>query len=521
MYSALIVEDEILVRHGIKSMLDWRAVGIDRVYEASNGMEAYELYGREHPDIILTDLKMPVMDGMTLIKTIRTGDNDMRTRFIIMSCLDEFPLVQQALALNVSHYFLKITASCEAIQAELSRVIQELDEKMPHGRDEAIRRAEELLQNNKGGCTLGLNEAEAVFAALHRDPTQPYVVAIAHMTRRQNAALPNSEALRKAVAELMTPVPRLLRISAEGFALLLSTEQAKALPSLAELLRGALGADGKDLRIAVGAGGLSQSAAQLPEALRQAYRALDACYFTSSAYAAYQWAEDFSLPEDIGYRLLSLPAGFLHLPGKFIDTYGARARQIVEKRYSSPTAFEKALCAMVVWLSVETDCICDSIENMSIDCTHQIMSGQTLLEAIARFEQFATEILSLSSFSGKMPRSITSALLYIHSNLDHPLTLNEIAAHIHLNPSYLSSLFHKVMRLSLISYINSVRIERAKTLLRNTDLSVNRIASALGFVQDIYFYRLFKQVVRETPNEYRIRFQRPNSPFFGKTGDRS
>ena len=63
------------------------------------------------------------------------------------------------------------------------------------------------------------------------------------------------------------------------------------------------------------------------------------------------------------------------------------------------------------------------------------------------------------------------------------------------------------MRQNLISYVNSVRIERARLLLRNTDQSVSRIAASLGFSQDIYFYRLFKRIARETPSEYRARFR--------------
>ena len=95
------------------------------------------------------------------------------------------------------------------------------------------------------------------------------------------------------------------------------------------------------------------------------------------------------------------------------------------------------------------------------------------------------------------------ALHYIHSHLDHALSLNEIAEHIHLNPAYLSTLFRKVMDQSPISYINSVRIERAKLLLRSTEQSISEIAASLGFTQDIYFYRLFKQLTKVTPSEYR------------------
>ena len=341
-----------------------------------------------------------------------------------------------------------------------------------------------------------------MFSVLGMQPDRRYALLLlsaARAGRRDADALPDFDVLSQTVKELSGVSADILRISAGSCAILLGGNQAARLCDT--LSGGAL----PGLRAGMSLQGTG--AARLPEAMWQAKCALDACYFTGAPFTLYAGREGNAFPEQLSARLLSLPKAFIHLPGKFVDQYEAQTRQITSRLYSDSTAFKKALCAMVVWLSMQTDCIGESLEDGCMGCIHQISESETLLESVVCFEQFTTDILSLSSFSQQMPAGVTSALLYIHSNLDHPLTLHEIAEHTHLNPSYLSTLFHRVMRQSPISYVNSVRIERARILLRNTDLPVSQIASSLGFSQDIYFYRLFKRLSHETPSEYRAAYR--------------
>ena len=125
MYKVLIVEDEIFVRLGIKMSVEWEKLGMEVAGDAENGKQALEIYEKEHPDIILTDLKMPVLDGMGLIRRIREKDHT--TRIVILSCLEEFHLVQQAISMDVSDYILKLTMTQEDMERILHKVKGELD----------------------------------------------------------------------------------------------------------------------------------------------------------------------------------------------------------------------------------------------------------------------------------------------------------------------------------------------------------------------------------------------------------
>ena len=85
MYSLMIVEDELLARLALKNSISWEKFNIDEIYEAQDGMEAFQKYKKYHPDILIVDINIPFMNGIELIQEIRKTDK--KTKVIIMSCL--------------------------------------------------------------------------------------------------------------------------------------------------------------------------------------------------------------------------------------------------------------------------------------------------------------------------------------------------------------------------------------------------------------------------------------------------
>jgi CheY-like chemotaxis protein len=111
MYRVMIVEDEIIVRVWLKSMINWERLGLKVVADTGNGKEALQLYEEYKPEIIITDLRMPIMGGMELIREIRKTDKT--TRVIILTCLDEFAILKEAISLDVSGYVLKLSSEVD------------------------------------------------------------------------------------------------------------------------------------------------------------------------------------------------------------------------------------------------------------------------------------------------------------------------------------------------------------------------------------------------------------------------
>lgn len=145
MYRVLVVEDEIIVREWLKRRVSWEACGLKVCAEAGNGRDALELFQKEKPDIILTDLRMPVMDGITLIRQVR--EMDKRVRVIILTCLDEFILAKQAMELDVSSYILKLTSEPDEIERELLKVRDYL--KNLDGDEEPLKEESKIIHNQR------------------------------------------------------------------------------------------------------------------------------------------------------------------------------------------------------------------------------------------------------------------------------------------------------------------------------------------------------------------------------------
>jgi len=122
MKNLLVVEDETLIRLGMKVMLDWTELGVQIVGDAANGKEAVELIESRQVDIVITDIRMPVMDGMELIRICR--EKHPHIRFIILSSYDDFQYTREAIQLGVSDYILKPTMNIEEIKASLAKVLQ-------------------------------------------------------------------------------------------------------------------------------------------------------------------------------------------------------------------------------------------------------------------------------------------------------------------------------------------------------------------------------------------------------------
>jgi len=125
MYKVMIVEDEYLVVEWIKQKVDWERLGLELAATAGNGRQGLELFASDAPDIVITDLRMPVMDGISMIGEIRKLSHT--ARIIILTCLDEFEMARQAIEYDVTSYIMKLQSKIPDIENELEKAISWLD----------------------------------------------------------------------------------------------------------------------------------------------------------------------------------------------------------------------------------------------------------------------------------------------------------------------------------------------------------------------------------------------------------
>ena len=150
MKKVMIVEDEELILQGIRNIIDWEALGLDVVHMAHDGMEALELWEKEPVHIVVTDISMPEMDGLIILRKIREMDE--QVRFIILTGYDEFSYAREAVRLDVENYILK-----PVNEEELERQLRETVQKLEEMDKEKIRYIDEKTEwmhfLNAGNCT--------------------------------------------------------------------------------------------------------------------------------------------------------------------------------------------------------------------------------------------------------------------------------------------------------------------------------------------------------------------------------
>ena len=139
MVSLFLVEDEIVMRDGIKKHIEWEKEGIEFVGEASDGELAYPLIMEKKPDIVLTDIKMPFMDGLELSALVREKLPD--TKIIILSGYDEFSYAREAIRLGVTEYLLK-PVSPGALMDSIRKIRDSVIEDKEKRQNEQTRKAE-------------------------------------------------------------------------------------------------------------------------------------------------------------------------------------------------------------------------------------------------------------------------------------------------------------------------------------------------------------------------------------------
>lgn len=125
MYKVLIVDDEVLVRVGLKTTIDWEANGFTVVSEASNGEQGYEQYKKYMPDVIITDIKMPKKDGLWLVEKVRKENKN--AIILVLTCYDEFSYARKALKFGADDYILKSEVEDEELVAVMQSVKKKID----------------------------------------------------------------------------------------------------------------------------------------------------------------------------------------------------------------------------------------------------------------------------------------------------------------------------------------------------------------------------------------------------------
>lgn len=528
MYKILIVDDEELVRRSILKIVDWKALGFSEVFEAENGTEALQIALEQKPHLVLTDIRMPFMDGLQLTSELK--EKLPSSHVVILSGHDEFRYAQEAIGLQVLDYILKplgaatLTKKLQEIRKKLDNELQEkeylskirlqLHQSLPLLK-ESILNTLVCTPGNKPGMESRLQSLEIPLYG------GPYAVSViepdlsgippsdaeVYSYAAKNIALETLGHHHPVFTDNLGRVTLVFRLSA------LPTED-RAHQQLLEILHVLLKSVNIHLKIptTIGVGTTVSHLSDLHSSYMEALNALD-CKYTLGKDRIYDIRDldymeaEFYYPFDACNELITAVKTnkLSGIKQALTDICGILKSGKNLTVTNIKLVFVEMITALLKLLS-ETRQMSAEAWTMGLGLYSQIEKLDTvdkMAEALLQLSiQTSRELAELRTSSSQ--QIVMKAMDYVRDNYQQEdLSLQTTASHTSVSAGYLSALFKKETGVNFSDYLTRIRMEKAMELLRTTDLKTYEVAYRTGFSNPHYFSISFKKYTRMSPSEFR------------------
>ena len=542
MLKIFLAEDEVVVRETIKRMIPWEELGFELVGEAADGEMALPLLIRQQPDLLITDIKMPFMDGLTLARLAKKEIPGLKV--VILSGYDDFNYAKQAIGIGVEDYLLKpITknALIERLSEIRSRYEHEKTQKEYY---EKFQREMQAYEKNSSrdffealvGGSMDMMEVYKRAEKLGLDiVAEAYNVLIFTMNcdedfSRQRDEYSSWEAESLELLENFFAghsSAMLFRSNIFSYGVLLKgqreTIEENTRACVDEIRKILSRQDGRrEWFLAVGQS--VERLSQIQKSYHTASRAFSQRYLYDENILYYDEMETMEHPggqaetEDNAY-LQKVDVNALNpaILQKFLSNGLQEETENFVKDYFyaiGQEPMESLVFRNYVILNVRFSVIsfikglgCDTNEMESAD-TEEVLAegGKNMESAIAYAKKMISQAIEIrDQNSGNKNRSILkTAVDFIDSHyMDEEISLNTVANVANVSSNHFSALFSQNMGQTFIEYLTSLRMNKAKELLRCTGMRSSEIAGEIGYKDAHYFSYLFKKTQGMTPSDYR------------------
>ena len=542
MLKIFLAEDEVVVRETIKRMIPWEELGFELVGEAADGEMALPLLIRQQPDLLITDIKMPFMDGLTLARLAKKEIPGLKV--VILSGYDDFNYAKQAIGIGVEDYLLKpITknALIERLSEIRSRYEHEKTQKEYY---EKFQREMQAYEKNSSrdffealvGGSMDMMEVYKRAEKLGLDiVAEAYNVLIFTMNCDEDFSGQRDEysSWEAESLELLENFfaghssAMLFRSNIFSYGVLLKGQreaiEENTRACVDEIRKILSRQDGRrEWFLAVGQS--VERLSQIQKSYHTASRAFSQRYLYDENILYYDEMETMEHPggqaetEDNAY-LQKVDVNALNpaILQKFLSNGLQEETENFVKDYFyaiGQEPMESLVFRNYVILNVRFSVIsfikglgCDTNEIESAD-TEEVLaeSGKNMESAIAYAKKMISQAIEIrDQNSGNKNRSILkTAVDFIDSHyMDEEISLNTVANVANVSSNHFSALFSQNMGQTFIEYLTTLRMNKAKELLRCTGMRSSEIAGEIGYKDAHYFSYLFKKTQGMTPSDYR------------------
>ena len=537
MLKTFLAEDEIVVRENIKKMVPWEQYGFELVGEASDGEMALPLIKKLKPDLLITDIKMPFMDGLTLCKVVKKEFPDIK--IVILSGYDDFNYAKEAIGIGVEDYLLKpITknAFLERLCEIRSRYEHEKSQREYY--EQFHREMQEYEQNSSRDFFEGLISGTMDMGEMYEraDKLGLDIVAEAYnilifTLESENAAAGQSETYSEWEARALEKIESLFadhsyamlfRNNVFSYGVLVKEQKdnpGKNTRDCVESIREILSDAPAGQPWFIAAGELVERLSNMKHSYNTAAQTYARRYLYDGHILYYRDLKEEELAKDDGRYLKKvdinamdpaiiqkfLGSGLKEETGNFVrDYFHAIGKEPMTSMVFRSYVILNVRFSVLSFLNRMGYCASALEESDTEDALEQ--GGASMEAAMAYAEKILQKAIEIrDENSGNKNRDILEhSIEYIKTHyMDENMSLNAVAQVANISANHFSALFSQNIGQTFIEYLTGIRMEHAKELLRCTGKRASEIALEVGYKDSHYFSYLFKKTQGMTPSDYR------------------
>ena len=538
MYRVMIVDDEPLILAGIASLLDWKEYGCEISGKAANGQQALKLMEEQKPDIVITDIKMPGMDGIGFMKAVKERGWD-DVIFILLTNLEEFSLARQALSLGAVEYLVKMELTEEKLadslklameRREMKRKAEAAGTAVTVSREEAVRGyIEKLLTEGgtfSGGASSGnageasaQNQGEGYDSCLRRPVlaiisfNYGYEGFSSDFTREdQKKVISFAENIIEQMVKGYFDHSCLVRRELNSLVLVMSTDgiedYREQIRSLGEKIISVV-KDYFEVSVSVAVSSRKESLGEFGALLYEAMSATNHYFYHSLDPVVFYSEECETSARHTG----SFHIGFLKkdLSQAVALNDSGRLEEILNQvacllREHNPSRQQAVNACANLYFFLSS--FFEDGEEPDFPYEVNIMEklgrlgtlGQ-IIQWINWFKEAVSRILERRRDT-RVDKIAEMVREYVMEHYKERITLGQAAEALNISQGYLSTAFKKQSGESFTNYVSAIKIEKAKELIASHQYMMYEVSDLLGFDTPFYFSKVFKKVTGMSPKEY-------------------
>ena len=529
-----LVEDEVIIRSGVKKSINWEQEGYEFVGEASDGELAYPMILKEKPDILITDIRMPFMDGLELSRLVKKELPDIK--ILILSGYDEFEYAKKAIKIGVTEYLLKPISAAkltEVLNAVAETIRQENEEKnlletyfaemRENTERDKMRLFEKLLMGDlsmgeilEAGERFGMNLGASCYKIV-------LFKILANLENHVYAEQMVDACSSVEQAASMMEGVYVFQRGVEGWAFLLTAQDEKSMEESAKILYQNLKQAMKNYTQLEYFGGIGSTVPRI-RSLKQSFREADRAFAARFVEEANQIIsqkefEKSQMEEGLKMQGVVQIGKSREMLQKYLSNGTREEVKAFSDAYISRIEEENIRSTMVRQYVVIDVCI------VILSFCERISSANRLQEEAEELQKMMQKIHSLSEIKKYVVRLLNEAIELRDAEsgrrysdliaaakkeienhyMTEEISLNTVAISVGMSPSYFSSIFSKEAGKTFVEYLTEVRIEKAKEFLMCSSMKTSEIGYEVGYKDPHYFSYIFKKVQGCSPKEYRAR----------------